>query len=351
MKANAYALRTELLKKRKVDEESNSATWTPSRTRCETNAWRDCISHEIDVFTQLDADFNLPKIHLMPHWVTQILQYGALQRYSAETHDQAHKTNLMDGWNASKHNLQYLPQVIIFQRRILSVKIRYLNLQALAQHRENSAATCKAILSRAYLAAPLSSQSYAKPECMGRQTRRDGMNPEAIIKHFRALLDNTQDVTHCVTIYNSIHEFSKHMSHNKMYILYEQLHPMELFISHSIKVQVEGLQGELRSQMCQCTGSQSWRGGDQQNHWVWVEQHPGRCDGALNGGLPWQLQQQFKIKLLSEDGALVEYWLALALTTLPENSGNLDTVSNFVQRRNAPAAVALQLFTVDHIVG
>jgi len=135
------------------------------------------------------------------------------------------------------------------------------------------------------------------------------------------------------------------------YILDEQLHAMELCIYHGIKVQVKGLEGELISQMCLCTGSQSWRRGDQWNDWVWVKQCPGRCYGALNGRLPWQLQRPFKIKLLNEDVAFVVYWLALALTTIPENSGNLDPVSKYVQAREAPAAIALQVSSVGKIVG
>jgi hypothetical protein len=75
------------------------------------------------------------------------------------------------------------------------------------------------------------------------------------------------------------------------------------------------------------------------------------CYGALNGRLPWQLQRIFKIKLLNDDGAFIEYWLALALTTIPENSGNLDPVMKFVQVRKAPAAIALQVFSVGNIVG
>jgi hypothetical protein len=82
-----------------------------------------------------------------------------------------------------------------------------------------------------------------------------------------------------------------------------------------------------------------------------VKQHPERCYGTLNRRLPWQLQQQFNIKLLNEDGALIEYWLALALTTIPENSRNLDPVSKLGQVRIALAAVALQVFSVGNIVG
>jgi hypothetical protein len=55
--------------------------------------------------------------------------------------------------------------------------------------------------------------------------------------------------------------------------------------------------------------------------------------------------------LLNEDGAFVEYWLALALTTIPENFGNLDPISKFVQVRQPPAVVTLQLCRVGNIVG
>jgi len=71
-KAKANTLRTELVKKRKVDEETNAETWTLSKKQREMHAWRDYISHEIDDSKVLDADFNFPKIHLMSHWVEQI---------------------------------------------------------------------------------------------------------------------------------------------------------------------------------------------------------------------------------------------------------------------------------------
>jgi hypothetical protein len=60
---------------------------------------------------------------------------------------------------------------------------------------------------------------------------------------------------------------------------------MELCIYHGIKVHVEGLEGERISQMCRCTGSHNWRGGDRQNDWVWVKQRPGRCYAAQHGCL------------------------------------------------------------------
>ena len=60
----------------------------------------------------------------MFHWVEQIHWYKTLQKYSAEQHEQAHKMNLKDSWNASNYNLNYLPQVITFQYRILCFEIR-----------------------------------------------------------------------------------------------------------------------------------------------------------------------------------------------------------------------------------
>jgi len=204
--------------------------------------------------------------------------------------------------------------------------MRKLYLQALIERWENSAAAWKVLPSGADLAAPLSPESYVKPQSMGPQNRRDGKHHDSMIKDFRALLDNTHDATHREAIYSSTREFIKRKSRNKTYISDEQLHAMELCIYHGIKFQVEGLEGERISQMCRCTGSQSWCGGDERNDWVWVKQRPGRCYGVLNGHLPWPLQRLFKIKLQNEDRAFVEYWLALALTTIPENSGNLDPI-------------------------
>jgi hypothetical protein len=66
--------------------------------------------------------------------------------------------NLMDGWNASNHNLNYLPQVITIQRRFICIEIRELKQEALAQHWENSTAACKVFPSAADLAAPMRSQ-------------------------------------------------------------------------------------------------------------------------------------------------------------------------------------------------
>jgi len=186
---------------------------------------------------------------------------------------------------------------------------------------------------------------------MGPQNLCDGKHPEAIVKHFRVLLDNTQDAMHCVAIYSGTWEFIKHQSHHMTYISDEQLHAMELCIYQGFQVQVECLDGEHIAQMCQCTGSLSWHGGNQRNDWVWVKQRPGWCYCSLNGHLSWQLQRQFKIKLLNKDGAFVDSQLALALTTIPGSLGNLDPVSKFVQVRESMAAVALQVFSVGIIVG
>jgi len=172
----------------------------------------------------------------MSHWVEQICRYGTLQPYSAERHDEAYKTNLKDGWNASTHKLNYLLQVFTFPRHIFCFETRELNLQALAQRWENSAAACTVLPSSIDLAAALSSHLYAKPKFLGPQYRRDGKHPDAMSKDFRALLDNMPDTMHCVAIENGTRELIKHTSHNKAYISDEQPHALELCIYHGINV-------------------------------------------------------------------------------------------------------------------
>ena len=90
-------------------------------------------------------------------------------------------------------------------------------------------------------------------------------------------------------------------------------------------------------------GSTEWLGMGKAMPWE-VLRRAGWC-------LTWQLQWLFKIKLLNEDGAFVEYWWSLALTTIPEHSRNFDPISKFVPVRIAPAAVALEVFSMGNIVG
>jgi hypothetical protein len=120
---------------------------------------------------------------------------------------------------------------------------------------ENSAAACTVLPSGADLAAPLSPLPYGKPGFMGPQNRRDGKYPDAMIKGFRAVFNNTQDATHRMAIYSDTGKFIKNTSCNKTYISDEQLHAMELCIYHGIMVQVEGLDGKLISQMGRCIRS------------------------------------------------------------------------------------------------
>jgi len=90
VKAKANTLRMERLQKRQVNEETNDESWSPFMQPGKMNASQDFNSQEITVCKELDADFNFPTIHSLSHWVEQIHQYGALQQYSAERHEQAH---------------------------------------------------------------------------------------------------------------------------------------------------------------------------------------------------------------------------------------------------------------------
>jgi len=57
-KAKGNALRTKVVKKRKVDNKTNDEPWTPSKKRREMNAWQDSLSDKRDVSKELDTNFN-----------------------------------------------------------------------------------------------------------------------------------------------------------------------------------------------------------------------------------------------------------------------------------------------------
>jgi hypothetical protein len=107
-----------------------------------------------------------------------------MQQYSADSYKQAPETNPNEDWNASNHNLNNSPQVITFQSHRCRFNITEVNLEALTRRQENITAGCKVVTSIPDMAAPLSCQSYSKPEFMGAQFRFDVRHPEAIIKDF-----------------------------------------------------------------------------------------------------------------------------------------------------------------------
>jgi len=255
--AKANAPRTELVKKRRVDRETHAETWMPSKMWRKMTTWGEYISTEIHISKQLDANFTIPKIHLISHWVQQIRWYGALQQDSAKRHEHAHKTNLNDSWNTANHNRNNMPQVVTLQRRILCFERRELNLQALAQRRGHSMAACDVLLSGADLPPALRSQSYPKCKCMGPQHCHDWKHLDSMIKTSvqSSTIHKMQRTMWQYTA--ALKKFIKHESRNMMYISDRQLNAMELFIHHGIELQVEGWDGERISQMCRCTATQS----------------------------------------------------------------------------------------------
>jgi hypothetical protein len=78
--AEANTQRKQLLKKRKVDEETNGDTSMPSQEWHERNAWRDNISHKIDVSKELDTNFTFLKIQMMFHSHKPIGKYRTFQQ-------------------------------------------------------------------------------------------------------------------------------------------------------------------------------------------------------------------------------------------------------------------------------
>jgi len=155
--------------------------------------------------------------------------------------------NPKDGGNTSKHNLNNLSQEIFLQHRILRFEIGELNLPSLIQHLELSTASGENLPPDADLAAPLSSQLWAKPEFMVPETYNDGKHPDAMNKDITVVLDNRQDTSHCIPMCSGTREYIKHKSLKKMYISDEQLHPIELSIYQGVKVHVQGLDSECLS--------------------------------------------------------------------------------------------------------
>jgi len=72
-KAKPNALRTELVKQRKLVKETYAEMWMLSKKWSEMNTCRDYPTHELDVAKEFNSDFNCPKIQFMSRWVKQSL--------------------------------------------------------------------------------------------------------------------------------------------------------------------------------------------------------------------------------------------------------------------------------------
>jgi hypothetical protein len=94
------------------------------------------------------------------------------------------------------------------------------------------------------------------------QNHHDGNHPDAMIKDFGSLLDNTSDTMHWVAKSCGTQASIKPKSRDKAYISDEQLHPIELYIYDGNNLQVKGLQCERIFEMCRCTGCMSCHGGN-----------------------------------------------------------------------------------------
>jgi len=136
-KAKTYALRMELVKKRKVDKVTNPETWTLLNTQDEITPWLGYIIPKENSSMAVDTNVIHQTIHLISHRVEQMRSYGALQLHSAKRHEQVHETNLKDRRNASNHNLNYLPDVSTILLCIRGFEIRELNIQRLHPRLEN----------------------------------------------------------------------------------------------------------------------------------------------------------------------------------------------------------------------
>ena len=344
-RAKASNLRTELVRKRKAEEELRAESLTPTQRRREYNEWRDFIDSEVDMSKEGDAHFNFIKIHLMSHFAEQVRLYGSLPQWSAETHEHAHRANLKDGWNASNKNLDYLPQIFAYQRRVLCFEMRGLNRQAVQGSDDHHLAG-----KTATIAGPSTASPFTQPMLISPQN--DNKTPDGQLKHFGALVDSI-DVVQRSALLNGTRDFLQRRLPKRDEILSdEELRKAEICIYHAIKVEVDDLDGDKKTQMCRCTGEKPWRGAQKRNDWVWVRQRPGPVYGALRGRLPCQLLRLFKLRFRNDGGIWVDHWMAFALTTVAENSGNVDPISKLAQVRVPPTSRArYQVFSAGNIVG
>ncbi|RPA74117.1 hypothetical protein BJ508DRAFT_313142 [Ascobolus immersus RN42] len=88
-------------------------------------------------FLDDDAFWKIPKLHLLCHFVDSVRRFGYLQQYSSEVGETLHK-GIKEGYRFSSNNSRST-QILQFHTRKFAVRMREMNLKALAKEKQYEA--------------------------------------------------------------------------------------------------------------------------------------------------------------------------------------------------------------------
>jgi len=255
-KVKAIALRTELLKKWKVDEKTNAETWTPSKKRREMNVWRDYMRRKIDDSKALGADFTFQLSTWCLIGLNRFLDMEPCNSIvPRDTNKHMKQTSMTFGTPPIKISTtchKWSPCSVAFSASKSESSISKLSLSFGSIMLPPAKSSLLVLI---WLPPYAPSHMRSPNSCRPKTTVMESILTlwTKTSEHYSTIhrMERTAWV-----LYSSMREFVKQKNCNKMDILDEQLLAMELCIYHGIKVQAEGLDGECISQMCRCTGSQ-----------------------------------------------------------------------------------------------
>lgn len=240
-----------------------------------------------------NADYNIPKIHLISHYAEQISKFGSLPQYSTEICEASHKA-FKDGYRRSNH-IDATPQIIIRYTRDHNFHMHTQNLRAWANELTDM---------------PQEICDLVGVQTDSTQEKTSKKNIPAPTKKIyvqlrgRVEMSSISNVKQLATSHhiNDLHSllverFGAFPDANRL------ISDATVECFQSLVIPVSGFQDdEINTHVARCTGPYLFRKKTQRADWVWVRRREpsNELRGSLNGRLPGKLNALFKLRTTSQ---------------------------------------------------
>jgi hypothetical protein len=292
--------------------------------------WDLFINTEIIDYLEENADFDVPKVHIISHFAETIEQYGTLLQFCTSVGERNHIEQVKEAYRHSNRSTTFENQVIDYNIRHHSFQVRELNKRAI--HCEDSAIRQeRASQPQVDLASPFFTRTDHPPP--HRIENIATLNEYIGIDCFYSELRR-----YCETFYRET--FSDRFLSRCCAYVYHQI---------TIAVTEHGTENAVQ-QHVRCTGNVTWHNQPPRRDWVWKKCEGKASHGILHGSLPVRLRLLFRFQVdgLGYSGS---HKLAFVENTIPINRGKPDADSGLVRVQKPVDGTGFSVIDIESLTG
>ena len=300
--------------------------------------WKRYVEQEANDAWEKAAHFNLPKMHLMQHFVPSIQEFGNIIQWSTEHSEAAHKHQIKRGYASSNRCGDISQQIANWYQRREAFVCRQLNNEWVESGTRGDNAEEERQTEREITQGETDGDSNDMADddiidtppapTMGSIQYRSGADKIVTLTQVLGLAE----------IDDFFPAFQRHITDLQRFagISSEEALSAAAAVYHNITVPVQHFaNGKWERQKLISTVKRNWHGKHPRNDWAWwkPKRQGGariRPYGALHGRLPVKLCCLFSVNL---DGETLN--LALVETTTPVNNGRTDDAAGLVRVERA----------------